>query len=89
MLTANGSGTDVSLRSDANATLAALGHDSMNFVGDTDRALSGNGFMLGSHGFGSGSVLHTDAALLGFGGHGSSANALIDHGIAHASVMLR
>jgi hypothetical protein len=34
-------------------------------------------------------MLHTDPALLALSGHGFSANAFTDHGIAHASVMLR
>jgi hypothetical protein len=47
-------------------------------------------FMLGgAHSFGSGSMLHTDPALLALSGHGFSSNAFADHGIAHASVMLR
>jgi hypothetical protein len=47
-------------------------------------------FMLGgAHSFGSGSMLHTDPALVALSGHGFSSNAFADHGIAHASVMLR
>jgi autotransporter adhesin len=89
VLTANGNGTDVTLASGPAATLAAAGHDLMNFVGDEHRALMGGQSMLGAHAFGSGSMLHPDPALLALSGHGFSANALTDHGIAHASVMLR
>ena len=39
VLTANGSGTDVTLVSGADATLANLGHDVTNFVSDDHRAL--------------------------------------------------
>ena len=89
VFTAKGAGTDVTLQSGAGATLAASAHDLMNFVGDEHRAMLGNQSLFGTHGFGSGSMLHTDPALEAWGGHGFSANALTDHGIAHASVMLR
>jgi hypothetical protein len=89
VLTANGSGTDVSLATGAGATLAASGHDITNFVGYEHRALTGDQFTLGGHGFISGLTLHTDPALLALGDHGFSANALTDHGVAHASAMLR
>jgi hypothetical protein len=82
-------GTDVHLKSGAAATLAASGHDLMNFVGDEHRALMGDRFMLGDPGAGSGFTLHADPALESWGAHGFSANPLTDHGLAHASVMLR
>jgi hypothetical protein len=82
-------GTDVHVKSGAAATLAASGHDLMNFVGDEHRAVMGDRFMLGDPGAGSGFTLHPDAALTAWGAHGFSANAFTDHGLAHASVMLR
>jgi hypothetical protein len=89
VLTANGSGTDVSLATGAGATLAASSHDITNFVGYEHRALTGDQFTLGGHGFISGPMLHTDPALLALSGHGFSSDPFTDHGIAHASVMLR
>jgi hypothetical protein len=89
VLTAQGTGTEVSLRSGAAATLAAASHDLMNFVGDAHRTLIGNGFTLGAHGAGSGFTLNTDPALPALSGHGSLANAFTDHGLAHAGLMLR
>jgi hypothetical protein len=89
VLTPNGNGTDVSLQSGAAATLAALGHDITNFVGDNHGALMSDRFTLSAHAFGSGPMLYTDPALVALGGHGFSANAFTDHGIAHASVMLK
>jgi hypothetical protein len=92
VLTANGSGTNVNLAPGASVTLAALAHDLRNFVGPEHRALMGDvgdRFTLGAHGFGSGLVLHADPVLMASSGHGFSANAFTDHGIAHASVMLR
>jgi hypothetical protein len=89
VLTAQGSGTDVSLKPGAAQTLAAASHDLMNFVGHEHRALLGDGSTLGAHGAGSGFTLHTDPTLLALSGHGSLANAFNDHGIAHASVVLR
>jgi hypothetical protein len=89
VLTANGAGTDVSLATGAGATLAASGHDITNFVGDDHRALTGDQFTLGGRGFISGPMLHTDPALLALNGHGFSSDPFTDHGIAHASVMLR
>ena len=89
LLTANGAGTDVTLQSSADPTLAAAGHDLMNFVGDEHRALMGDRFMLGDPGAGSGSTLHPDPALETWGAHGFSASAFTNHGLAHASVTLR
>jgi hypothetical protein len=77
------------LATGAGATLAASGHDITNFVGDEHRALTGDQFTLGGHGFISGPMLHTDPALLALSGHGLSSDPFTDHGIAHASVMLR
>ncbi|HEY4771775.1 MAG TPA: hypothetical protein VIH50_01985, partial [Steroidobacteraceae bacterium] len=82
-------GTDVHLKSGAAATLAASGHDLMNFVGDEHRALMGDRLMLGDPGKGSGFTLHPDPALDTWGAHGFSANAFTDHGLAHTSVMFR
>jgi hypothetical protein len=72
-------------------TLDALGHDVMNFVSDEHRAMIGNQSMsmFSSHGAGSGLTHQVDPALPAWSGHGFSANAFTDHGIAHASVMLR
>jgi hypothetical protein len=81
---AKGAGTDVTVQPSPAATLAASGHDLTNFVGDEHRALMGGQFMLDANGFGSGSMLHTDPALETLGDHGFSANAMTDHGIAHA-----
>ena len=89
VLTANGAGTDVSLQSNAAATLAASAHDLRNFVGPEHRALMEDRSTLGAHGFGSGPMLHTDPALVALGGHGFYANPFTDHGIAHANVVLR
>jgi hypothetical protein len=88
VLTANGSGTDVTLQSGANSTLAAVGHDIRNFVGDTPRAFMGDRFTLGAHGFGSGPMLHLDPDFAALSGHGFSANAFTDHGVAHASITM-
>jgi len=77
------------LASGPGATLAAAGHDLMNFVGDEHRAVMGGQYTLGAHGAGSGLMLHTDPALDTWGVHGFSANAFTDHGLAHESVMLR
>ena len=82
-------GTDVSLATSADATLADLGHDLRNFVGDEHGVLKGDGWMLSTYGLGSGLTLHTDPPLLAWSGHGFSANALTDYGVAHAVVMLR
>jgi hypothetical protein len=89
VLTANGNGTNVSLQSGAAATLAAQGHDITNFVGDEHRPVLGDRFMLGAHGFSSGPMLHSDLALVASSGHGFSSDPFTDHGVAHASVMLR
>ena len=82
VLTANGSGTDVSLQSGAAATLAALGHDITNFVGDDHHALMSDRFMLSAHGFDSGSALAGpathDLTAFGFASHPN-----FDHGFAH------
>jgi len=88
VLTANGAGTDVTLQAAPAATLATAAHDLMNFVGDEHRALTDDRSMFSTHGAGSGSMLHTDPTLLALGGHGFSANALTDHSLAHASVVL-
>jgi hypothetical protein len=90
VLSADGhGGTVVHLQSGAAATLAASAHDLMNFVGDEHRASMGDQSMFSTHAAGFGPMLHTDPALLAVGSHGFSANAFTDHGIAHASVMLR
>jgi hypothetical protein len=83
VFTVKGAGTDVTLQSGAAATLAAAGHDLMDFAGAEHRALMGGQFRLGAHGAGSGPMLHTDPTLLALSGHGFSANALTDHGVAH------
>jgi hypothetical protein len=44
----------------------------------------GGQFMLGAHSFGSAPMPQPELALAAFSGHGFSANALTDHGIAHA-----
>jgi hypothetical protein len=75
--------------SGAAATLAASAHDLRNFAGDEHRAMLDNQSMFSTHGVGSGSMQHTDPTLLALSGHGFSASALTDHGLAHASVMLR
>jgi hypothetical protein len=84
-------GTNVRLQPGAGATLTALSHDGMNFVSDEHRALLGEQWMsmFGTHSVGSGLTQPTDPALLAFGGHGGSANVFSDHGIAHASVIVR
>jgi hypothetical protein len=82
--TAKGAGTDITLKAGAATTLAAAGHDIMNFVGDEHRAFMGGQFMLGTHGFGSAPMPQPESALAAFSGHGFSAIALTDHGIAHA-----
>jgi hypothetical protein len=88
VFTAKGAGTDVTLQSGPAATLAAAGHNLLNFVGDEHCALmSGDRFTLGAHSFGSGPMLQPDLALV-LGGHGFSANAFTDHGLAHASIVM-
>jgi hypothetical protein len=89
VFTAKGAGTDVHLQSGAGATLAASAHDITNFVGDEHRVLSGERFTLSAHGFGSGLTLHADPLLMASSGHGFSSDPFTDHGIAHASVVLR
>jgi len=83
VLNANGSGANLTLVTGAEPTLAASGHDIMNFVGDAQRASMGDRFMFSTHGFGSGPMLQTDPALAALTGHGFSANAFTDHGFAH------
>jgi hypothetical protein len=91
VLTAKGSGTDVTLHSGAGATLDALGHDLMNFLSEEHRAMTGNQSrsMFSNHDAGSGLTQQVDPALSAWSGHGFSANAFTDHGIGHAAVDLR
>jgi hypothetical protein len=90
VLTADGhGGSDVHLLAGAVPTLAASGHDLMNFVSDEHRAMVGDRFVPSAHDVGSGLTLHSDPALVVLSGHGFSTTALTDHGLAHAHVMLR
>lgn len=92
VLSADGhGGSNLHLLSGAAATLAASAHDFMNFVSDEHRAMMGNQSMsmFSSHGAESGVTQQVDPVLLAWSGHGFSAHAFTDHGIAHASVMLR
>jgi len=84
VFTAKGAGTDVTVQPSPAATLAAAGHDLTNFVGDEHRALMGGQFTLGARSFGSAPTLHTDPALVAGSVHSLSADALSDHGLAHA-----
>jgi hypothetical protein len=63
----------------------------MNFVSDEHRAIVGKQTtaMFGSHSMGSGLTHQVDPAISVGSGHGFSANGFTEHGIAHASVMLR
>jgi hypothetical protein len=89
VLSADGhGGGELHLQSGAGATLDASAHDLMNFVGEEHRAMMGHQSVFSPAGVGSGLMLQTDPALA-FSGHGFSANAFTDHGLAHASVMLR
>jgi hypothetical protein len=88
VLTANGSGTDVSLATGAAAAMTAVAHDVTNFV-RADSAMPGDRFMLSAHGFDSGSALAGlathDLTAFGFFSHPS-----FDHGFAHdASVAFK
>jgi hypothetical protein len=92
VLTADGhGGSNLHLLSGADATLDASGRDVSNFVSDEHRAMMGgqSTSTFGSHGAGSGLIPQVDPALSAWSGHGASANAFTDHGIAHAGVMLR
>jgi hypothetical protein len=90
VLSADGhGGSNVFLQSGAAATLATAGHELMNFVGGKHLLLVGDRFMPGDRGAGSGFTLHPDPALETWSAHAFSANAFTDHGLAHASVMLR
>jgi hypothetical protein len=84
VFTAKGAGTDVTVQATPAATLAAAGHDITNFMGDEHRALMDGRFTLGAHSFGSAPLPQPEPAFAAFSGHGFSANALTDHGIAHA-----
>jgi hypothetical protein len=89
VLSADGhGGSDLHLLAGAAATLDASGQDVMNFLSDAHRAMIGKQSMLSGHGAGSGLTQHSDPALAAWS-HGLSANAFTDHGVAHASVMLR
>jgi len=87
VLTANGSGTDVTLVSGADATLASLGHDVTNFVSDDHRALMDDRSMpvhgLASSLLSTGSAAASDHTNSGFASH-----AFIDHGLAHDAMAL-
>ena len=91
VLSADGhSGSDLHLLSGADPTLNAASHDVMNFLSDEHRAMIGNQSisMFSGHGASSGLTHQVDPAFAASSGHGFSANAFTDHGIAHASVML-
>ena len=87
VLTASGSGTDVTLASGPGSIFAELARDVMNFVSDDHRALI-DGRMMPVHGLGSsllsmGSAAASDPTSFGFASH-----ALIDHGLAHGAMAL-
>jgi len=83
-------GTYVELQSGAAATLAAEGHDLMNFVDDEHRALIDTGRSLfGAEGLGSGLVLHAEPVLAALGGHDLASHMLMEHGALAAHVMLK
>ena len=84
VLTANGAGTDVTLQSNANPTLAAAGHDLMNFVGDEHRVLMDVRFT-SMHDTGPSLMPTESAAAQDFTSYGFASQALIDHGVAHAA----
>jgi hypothetical protein len=90
VLSADGhGGSNLHLLSGAAATVTASAHDLMNFVSEEHHELMGDRFTLGIHATAFDFTVHTDPAFLALGGHGFSSNAITDHGLVHASVMLR
>jgi hypothetical protein len=84
-LTAAGSGTDVTLATGANPTLATLAHDALNFVSDYHRTMTDDR-TLHVHGLGSSLMPTAVAAGSDITSHGFASNAFIDHGLAHGVI---
>jgi hypothetical protein len=90
VLTANASGTDLTLATGAaltagaNATFASLGRDIMNFVSDYHRELTDSRFVQNVAGMHSAltSPAHADTRELGVFGH--ALHGLTDYGLTHA-----
>jgi hypothetical protein len=83
VLTAAGGGTDATLASGADATVASLCHDVTNFVSDYHRALIDDRSMP-AHGVGSRLLPAASATASDHTGYGIASHASIDHGSAHA-----
>ncbi len=81
-LTAAGSGTYLTLASGADATLASLGHDVLNFVSDFHRGLT-DGRIMSMHGLAPSLAPAANAADQDFASYGFTSHASIDHGTAH------
>ena len=83
VLTAAGSGTDLTLASGAHAVFASLGHDVRNFVSDHHRALT-DGRIMPMYDPGSSVMPTANTAASDLTGYSFASHALIDHGVAHA-----
>jgi hypothetical protein len=86
VLTAAGTGTDLTLASDTEATLAAAAQNLTNFV-SSDLGLLGDRFLLGASTVGSAPTL-VSAVLQGPGAFGLAAQAGIQQSLAHAVTAL-
>jgi hypothetical protein len=82
VLSAAGSGTDVTLASGPGAPFAGLGHDVMNFLSDDYRALLGDG-ITPMPGLGSSLLPPAGAAASDHTVFGGAFHTLIDHGFGH------
>jgi hypothetical protein len=84
-------GSNIHLQSGAAPTLTAAAHDILNFVGEAHRAMMGHASMpiLGAHGAGSSFGFQSDAPLSALSAHGFADSAFIQHGFAHADMMLK
>jgi len=87
VLTANGSGTDVTLASGPGAIFAGLAHDVTSFVSDDHRALMDDRSMP-VHGLGSSLLSTGSAAASDHTSYGFASHAFIDHGLAHDAMAL-
>ena len=81
---AAGSGTDVSLASGADATLAGLSHEVMNFVSDYHRAFT-DGRIMPAHGLASSLLPTASAAASDHMSVGIASLAYHEHGVAHVA----